>query len=59
VLVTAAAGGLGLVAVQIAKAIGAQVVATAGSDEKLASQGDLVLTNVSTTATVKTGGKKS
>jgi NADPH:quinone reductase len=36
VLVTAAAGGLGLVAVQIAKAIGAQVVASAGSDEKLA-----------------------
>lgn len=35
VLVTAAAGGLGLVAVQIAKAVGAFVVAAAGSQEKL------------------------
>jgi NADPH2:quinone reductase len=36
VLIHAAAGGLGLMAVQIAKAVGARVVATAGSKEKLA-----------------------
>jgi NADPH:quinone reductase len=35
VLITAAAGGLGLVAVQIAKAAGARVIAAAGSDRKL------------------------
>lgn len=35
VLVHAAAGGLGLMAVQIAKAVGARVVATAGSRQKL------------------------
>lgn len=35
VLIHAAAGGLGLMAVQIAKAIGARVIATAGSNEKL------------------------
>ena len=35
VLIHAAAGGLGLMAVQIAKAIGARVIATAGSKEKL------------------------
>ncbi|EPE06217.1 alcohol dehydrogenase [Ophiostoma piceae UAMH 11346] len=36
VLVHAAAGGVGLAAVQIAKAFGATVIATAGTDEKLA-----------------------
>ena len=36
VLVHAAAGGVGLAAVEIAKAIGARVIATAGSEEKLA-----------------------
>jgi NADPH2:quinone reductase len=35
VLVHAAAGGLGLMAVQIAKAIGVKVIATAGSEEKI------------------------
>ncbi len=35
VLVHAAAGGVGLAAVEIAKAIGARVIATAGSEEKL------------------------
>jgi NADPH2:quinone reductase len=35
VLVTAAAGGLGLAAVQIAKAVGARVIAAAGSETKL------------------------
>lgn len=35
VLVNAAAGGVGSVAVQLAKLLGAQVVATAGSSEKL------------------------
>jgi NADPH2:quinone reductase len=35
VLIHAAAGGLGLMAVQIAKAVGAKVIATAGSREKL------------------------
>ncbi len=35
-LIHAAGGGVGTVAVQWAKALGAQVVATAGSDEKLA-----------------------
>ena len=35
VLIHAAAGGLGLMAVQIAKAFGARVIATAGSKEKL------------------------
>lgn len=35
VLITAAAGGLGLVAVQIAKAVGARVIAAAGSKRKL------------------------
>ncbi|MFD2206718.1 NADPH:quinone oxidoreductase family protein [Kiloniella antarctica] len=35
VLVHAAAGGVGLAAVEIAKAIGARVIATAGSDDKL------------------------
>lgn len=34
-LVHAAAGGVGLCAVQIAKALGAKVIATAGSEEKL------------------------
>ena len=36
VLVHGAAGGVGLTAVEIAKAAGAQVIATAGSDEKTA-----------------------
>ena len=36
VLVHAAAGGVGLAAVQIAKALGARIIATAGGDEKLA-----------------------
>ena len=36
VLVHAAAGGVGLAAVQIAKALGATVIGTAGSEEKLA-----------------------
>jgi NADPH2:quinone reductase len=36
VLVTAAAGGVGLCAVQLAKALGARVVAVAGSADKLA-----------------------
>jgi NADPH:quinone reductase len=35
VLVTAAAGGTGTAAVQVARALGAEVVAAAGSDEKL------------------------
>lgn len=35
VLVHAAAGGVGLCAVQIAKAVGAKVIATGGSKEKL------------------------
>lgn len=35
ILIHAAAGGLGLMAVQIAKAVGAKVIATAGSREKL------------------------
>ncbi|KAG8916266.1 hypothetical protein FRC00_000379 [Tulasnella sp. 408] len=35
VLVHAAAGGVGLVAVQIAKALGGKVIATAGSQDKL------------------------
>ena len=35
VLIHAAAGGLGLMAVQIAKAVGAKVIATASSKEKL------------------------
>ncbi|KAF9425303.1 hypothetical protein BGZ94_007672 [Podila epigama] len=35
-LVHAAAGGVGIVAVQIARALGAKVIATAGSQEKLA-----------------------
>ncbi|KAF9531660.1 alcohol dehydrogenase [Crepidotus variabilis] len=35
VLVTAAAGGVGIAAVQIAKALGAKVIAAAGSGEKL------------------------
>lgn len=35
VLIHAAAGGLGIMAVQIAKAAGARVIATAGSEEKL------------------------
>lgn len=35
VLVHAGAGGVGLAAIQIAKALGAVVIATAGSDEKL------------------------
>ncbi|KAF8190338.1 hypothetical protein K438DRAFT_1831887 [Mycena galopus ATCC 62051] len=35
VLVTAAAGGVGICAVQIAKALGAKVIAAAGSQEKL------------------------
>lgn len=34
-LVHAAAGGLGIMAVQIGKAVGARVIATAGSPEKL------------------------
>jgi NADPH:quinone reductase len=36
VLIHAAAGGLGLMAVQIARALGARVIATARSEEKLA-----------------------
>ncbi|CAN7320615.1 NADPH:quinone oxidoreductase family protein [Variovorax paradoxus] len=36
VLVHGAGGGSGLAAVEVAKALGAQVIATAGSDEKLA-----------------------
>jgi NADPH:quinone reductase len=36
VLVTAAAGGVGLSSVQIAKALGARVIAVAGGEEKLA-----------------------
>ncbi|PWN99337.1 NAD(P)-binding protein [Tilletiopsis washingtonensis] len=35
VLIHAGAGGVGLCAIQIAKALGAKVIATAGSDEKL------------------------
>jgi NADPH2:quinone reductase len=35
VLVTAAAGGVGTTAVQIAKALGAKVIAAASSDEKI------------------------
>lgn len=35
VLVHAGAGGVGLAAIQIAKALGAKVIATAGSEEKL------------------------
>ncbi|KIY73037.1 alcohol dehydrogenase [Cylindrobasidium torrendii FP15055 ss-10] len=35
VLVTAAAGGVGIAAIQFAKALGARVIAAAGSDEKL------------------------
>ncbi len=35
VLVTAAAGGVGLATVQVAKALGARVIALAGGDEKL------------------------
>jgi NADPH2:quinone reductase len=35
ILIHAAAGGLGLMAVQIAKAVGAKVIATASSKEKL------------------------
>jgi NADPH2:quinone reductase len=35
VLIHAAAGGLGLMAVQIARAVGARVIATASSDETL------------------------
>ncbi|KAK0195588.1 alcohol dehydrogenase [Armillaria mellea] len=35
VLVTAAAGGVGIVAVQLAKVLGAKVIAAAGSQEKL------------------------
>ncbi|KAG8953518.1 hypothetical protein FRC04_002360 [Tulasnella sp. 424] len=35
VLIHAAAGGVGLIAVQIAKALGAKVIATAGSQDKL------------------------
>jgi NADPH2:quinone reductase len=33
--VTAAAGGVGITAVQIAKVLGAKIIAAAGSDEKL------------------------
>ena len=35
VLVTAAAGGVGICAIQIAKVLGARVIAAAGTDEKL------------------------
>jgi len=35
VLIHGAAGGLGLAAIQISKAVGARVIATAGTDEKL------------------------
>jgi NADPH:quinone reductase len=35
VLVTAAAGGVGIAAVQLAKALGAKVIAAAGSAQKL------------------------
>lgn len=35
-LVHAAAGGVGSVAIQVAKALGAKVIATGGSSEKLA-----------------------
>lgn len=41
VLVTAAAGGVGTCAVQIAKLLGARVIAAAGSPEKLARVGPL------------------
>lgn len=41
VLVTAAAGGVGLAAIQMAKALGAQVIALAGSDDKLALTKDV------------------
>ena len=37
VLITGAGGGLGLAAVEIARAIGATIIAVAGSDERLAS----------------------
>ena len=40
-LVHAGAGGVGIVAVQIAKALGATVIATAGSDEKTAVRAEL------------------
>jgi len=51
VLVHAAAGGVGSAAVQLAKKAGARVIATAGSDEKLARVGALgadVLVNYKT-----------
>jgi NADPH:quinone reductase-like Zn-dependent oxidoreductase len=35
ILVTAAVGGVGIAAVQIAKALGAKVIAAVGSDEKI------------------------
>lgn len=40
VLVQAGAGGVGLAAIQLAKAVGAVVLATASSDERLARLGD-------------------
>jgi NADPH2:quinone reductase len=51
VLVLGAAGGIGLAAIELAKALGARVLAAASSDEKLAvcqSQGADVLINYST-----------
>ena len=38
-LVHGAAGGVGLAAVEVGKALGAEVIATAGGPEKLASPG--------------------
>lgn len=42
ILIHAAAGGLGIYAVQIAKAIGAKVIATVGSDQKRSVVEDLI-----------------
>ena len=46
VLIHSAAGGVGLAAVQVATAVGADIYATAGSDEKRAYLRDLGLTHV-------------
>jgi 1-acyl-sn-glycerol-3-phosphate acyltransferase len=46
VLIHAATGGVGLAALQVARAIGAEVLATAGSDEKRALLGELGVEHV-------------